>query len=119
MAVYVDDELIQWRGKFWCHMVADSLPELHTFALELGLKKAWFQNHSKYPHYDVTVAMRNKALSLGAKLGDRATIVACAKELRVQLNNHNTNYEVHFEDSLERINDYISKRQNEKSPQVI
>lgn len=85
MAVYVDDELIDWRGKQWCHMVADTLPELHEFALQLGLKPSWFQNKSKYPHYDVTVGMRNKAIRLGAIMGDRTKIVSCAKHLQAQL----------------------------------
>jgi hypothetical protein len=55
MAVYVDDELIPWRGKLWCHLVADTLPELHAFARRLGLRQAWFQAKAAYPHYDVTV----------------------------------------------------------------
>ncbi len=41
--VYVDDEMIPWRGKLWCHLVADTLPELHAFAQKLGLRQAWFQ----------------------------------------------------------------------------
>ena len=85
MAIYVDDELIDWRGKQWCHMVADTLPELHEFALQLGLKPSWFQSKSKYPHYDVTVGMRNKAIKLGAIMGDRTKIVSCAKNLQGQL----------------------------------
>ena len=85
MAVYVDDELIDWQGRQWCHMVADTLPELHEFANKLGLKPAWFQSQSKYPHYDVTVGMRNKALRYGAILGDRSTIFTCANNLRAQL----------------------------------
>ncbi|MCB5188871.1 DUF4031 domain-containing protein [Methylobacillus caricis] len=90
MTIYVDDELISWKGKEWCHMVADTLPELHQFAVKLGLKASWFQNESKYPHYDVTVNMRDKALRMGAKLGDRSTMISCAKELKTQLytNNH-------------------------------
>lgn len=85
MAVYVDDELIDWRGRQWCHMVADSLPELHEFALQLGLRQSWFQSKSKYPHYDVTVGMRNKAIRLGAIMGDRTQIISCAKNLQAQL----------------------------------
>lgn len=84
MAVYVDDERIPWRGKLWCHLVADSLDELHGFAASLGLKRAWFQSSSRYPHYDVTVSVRDKALSLGAFMGDRSTIVGCAKKLRAE-----------------------------------
>ncbi|HLO96303.1 MAG TPA: DUF4031 domain-containing protein [Burkholderiaceae bacterium] len=82
MAVYVDDEQVPWRGKLWCHLVADSLIELHQFAARLGLRRDWFQGHSLYPHYDVTMSVRDRALSLGAQLGDRRTIVGCAKRLK-------------------------------------
>lgn len=85
MPVYVDDEQIPWRGRLWCHLVADSLPELHDFASRLGLRRAWFQSKSRYPHYDVTISVRDKALVLGAQLGDRATIIGCAKRLRVEM----------------------------------
>lgn len=85
MTVYVDNEQLSWRGKKWCHLVADSLEELHGFALKLGLKRAWFQDRASYPHYDVTVSVRDRALQLGAVHGDRRTIIGCAKSLKVQL----------------------------------
>lgn len=85
MAVYVDDEQIPWRGKLWCHLVADTLPELHTFARRLGLREAWFQAKSFYPHYDVTVGVRDRALNMGACMGDRETIITCAKLLKHEL----------------------------------
>lgn len=85
MAVYVDNEQIQWRGKKWCHLVADSLDELHGFADLLGLRRGWFQDRASYPHYDVTVSVRERALQLGAMHGDRRTIIGCAKALKAQL----------------------------------
>lgn len=85
MAVYVDDELIPWRGKLWCHLVADTLPELHAFARRLGLRQAWFQAKSAYPHYDVTVSVRDRALIMGASMGDRHTIITCARLLKHEL----------------------------------
>lgn len=85
MAIYVDDEQVLWRGKLWCHLVADTLTELHAFARSLGLRKIWFQAKSVYPHYDVTVSVRDRALMLGATLGDRRTIITCAKLLRREL----------------------------------
>jgi hypothetical protein len=85
MAIYVDDEQIPWRGKLWCHLVADSLDELHEFAGRLGLRLSWFQARSVYPHYDVSLNVRDRALSLGATLGDRRTIIACAKGLKEEL----------------------------------
>jgi hypothetical protein len=85
MAVYVDDEQIAWRGKVWCHMVADTPDELHAFAVRIGLKRAWFQGASVYPHYDVTLAVRAKALSLGAVFADRPTILAAAKRMKSEI----------------------------------
>lgn len=85
MTVYVDDSRLLWRGRSWCHLVADSVSELHAFAAQLGLRREWFQYRSMYPHYDVTVSVQRRALALGAQVGDKKTIVACAKRLRVEL----------------------------------
>lgn len=84
MTVYVDDEDIPWRGKTWCHMVADTPEELHFFAKRLGLRVAWFQANSVYPHYDVTTSVRARALSFGALRADRSTIIACAKRFKAK-----------------------------------
>ena len=85
MAVYVDSEKIQWRGRVWCHLVADSLDELHAFAAQLGLQRRWFQGRSFYPHYDVTVPVRERALRIGAIDADRETIIACCKSMRSEM----------------------------------
>ncbi|TXH32880.1 MAG: DUF4031 domain-containing protein, partial [Burkholderiaceae bacterium] len=44
-----------------------------------------FQYRTMYPHYDVTVSVQRRALALGAQVGDKKTIVACAKRLRIEL----------------------------------
>lgn len=85
MTVYVDDSRLFWRGRSWCHLVADSVAELHAFAAQLGLRQEWFQYRTMYPHYDVTVSIQRRALALGAKVGDKRTIVACAKRLRIEM----------------------------------
>lgn len=85
MAVYVDNAELAWRGRLWCHLVADSVDELHAFAHRLGLKREWFQDRTRYPHYDVTVKLKERALDLGAHPGNKRTIIACAKNLRVEL----------------------------------
>ncbi|MDI2141302.1 MULTISPECIES: DUF4031 domain-containing protein [unclassified Pseudomonas] len=85
MAVYVDAEGIGWRGREWCHLVADSLDELHSFADRLGLKRSWFQSKTLYPHYDVTKSVRTRALAMGAKGADREQIVRCAKRMRSEM----------------------------------
>lgn len=85
MAVYVDNVRIAWRGRHWCHLVADNLDELHVFAKKLGLKREWFQDSASYPHYDVTIESREKAIFLGAMKGSRVQIIGCAKKLKKQL----------------------------------
>lgn len=85
MAVYVDNEQIPWKGKLWCHLVADTLDELHAFALQIGLKRAWFQEKASFPHYDVTTTVRLKAIQSGAVAADRPTMMDCAKRLKVEL----------------------------------
>ena len=85
MAVYVDSEEIRWRGRVWCHLVADSLDELHSFAARLGLQRKWFQSKSFYPHYDVTLSVKVRAMRLGAVHADRRKIIGCCKQMRAQL----------------------------------
>lgn len=85
MAVYVDNEQIKWRGRLWCHLVADSLDELHAFALAVGLRKAWFQARASYPHYDVTTALRDRALSMGALPAGKTQMLASARRLKTEL----------------------------------
>jgi hypothetical protein len=64
--IYVDRPIHPWKGKKWCHLVADDLQELHDFATKLGLKREWFQSHRIQPHYDITEAKREQAIKLGA-----------------------------------------------------
>lgn len=66
MAIYVDDAMIEWRGKRWFHMITDGdLSELHEFAVnKLGLKRAWFQDDGTMPHYDVSAGMRDRAINM-------------------------------------------------------
>jgi hypothetical protein len=55
-------------GCDWCHMVTDGdIEELHRFAARLGLKRDWFHNTTRYPHYDLTPAMRDQAIQNGAQ----------------------------------------------------
>lgn len=84
MAVYVDNARIEWRNKLWCHLVADSLEEIHAIAGKLNLRREWFQVKGRYPHYDVTVAVRDRALSLGAIDADKRQLIECAKRLRAE-----------------------------------
>ncbi len=82
MAVYVDDAVWPWRGQLWCHLLADSLDELHQFAQSIGLKKEWFQGHTKYPHYDMNENRRKIAVKKGAIEIDKRTTIEKAKKLK-------------------------------------
>jgi hypothetical protein len=47
----------------WCHMVSDtSMTELHAFAAQIGMKRAWFQGD----HYDLVASRRAAAVRMGA-----------------------------------------------------
>lgn len=64
MSVYVD-KLREYRTRKWCHLLADSIDELETFARKMGLYPDWYQPKS-YPHYDLTEKRRIQALKMGA-----------------------------------------------------
>ena len=85
MAVYVDNVRVEWRGRQWCHLVADSTEELHKFAKALGLRRTWFQQAASYPHYDITAEVRVQALEMGAFPGSRQQIITCARKLKAEI----------------------------------
>lgn len=71
MTVYVDDMRVRATvgglSARWSHLMADSDDELNTFAIKLGLKRSWAQMPGTWEsHYDVTDALRRKAIALGA-----------------------------------------------------
>lgn len=69
--VYVD-QLMSHGWKMWgrmiksCHLFADDIHELHSFAAKIGLKRGYF-HHKSVPHYDLTANKRAIALNAGAK----------------------------------------------------
>ena len=77
MTVYVDDARIHAKvpngrrvhTSDWCHMMADSVPELDAFATNvLGLRREWRQNKRSGVHYDLTAPKVRLALRSGARL---------------------------------------------------
>ena len=84
MAVYVDSYFTTYRKMKMCHMVADTLSELHEMADKLGLRR-YFQDKTRYPHYDICLSKRALALKLGAIECDRKTVISCAKALKVEM----------------------------------
>ena len=65
--VYVDNAFVQRHGRLWCHLLADSLEELHEFAASVGLSVYAFHRAARIPHYDVTHRQRLLMLKMGAK----------------------------------------------------
>jgi hypothetical protein len=65
--IYVDGLQVLITTKMWrhgegCHMVADSLRELHMFAGKLKLGPSWFQGS----YYFLTPTKRRMAIRAGA-----------------------------------------------------
>lgn len=61
--------LIDYPTNGWCHMVADTVIELHTFAAKIGVKRCWYRNPigKNHPHYDIKGKQIDAALENGAK----------------------------------------------------
>ncbi len=65
MAVYVDDAQIEWRGRRWSHMVANTAEELHQAAAALGIPRRAAQAKGRTLHYDLPTEYRERAIKLG------------------------------------------------------
>lgn len=65
------------------HMVADSLEELHAFAISIGLKRHFFEGVKKgHPHYDLTnKTIMQKAIENGAQVVGSKKIVEISHQL--------------------------------------
>lgn len=81
MSVYVDKAQIRYGRMKMCHMIADSLEELHAMADAIGIKRMWFQNENT-PHYDICLQKRRQAIELGAVEADRKKIVELIRKWR-------------------------------------
>lgn len=87
MTVYVDDAVHPYRGMLMCHMVADTLAELHAMARRLGLPHAYFQCKSTgnlvgeqvTPHYDLSKKVRSRAIAAGAVAVSSRDIIRLAR----------------------------------------
>src|SRR5208282_4321399 len=65
MPIYVDDAFLPFGRMLMCHLTSETVDELQTFAVRLGLKPEWFQDH-RVPHFDISKGIREKAIILGA-----------------------------------------------------
>jgi hypothetical protein len=66
MSVYVDTMRAKFGRMVMCHMIADTIDELHTMATAIGVRRKWFQDRAGMPHYDICIAKRALAVSFGA-----------------------------------------------------
>ncbi len=48
-----------------CHMVADTIEELHAMADRIGIERYWL-HVSRFPHYDICKSKRAEAVKYGA-----------------------------------------------------
>ena len=81
MAVYVDDMYKTKMGQYgrmkMSHMIADTEPELHAMAAQIGVARKWYQGD----HYDICKAKREKAIALGAKPVTMRELVTKRREI--------------------------------------
>jgi hypothetical protein len=84
MPVYVDRSRNKLGRMITCHMLADTLGELHDMADRIGAERDWYQiSRAGVPHYDIPLFRREAALEFGAvEVGRRET---CAIMERVRL----------------------------------
>lgn len=113
VTVYVDTARHPFNGYVMCHMVADSLEELHAMAEKIGMQRRWFQTPPKasHPHYDVPEHRRTQALALGAQVVCQRTGLHFAARLGLewaQLENDIVR-ELKFKRTISRTQAYADK----------
>ncbi len=59
------------------HLISStSLEELHQFAKTIGLRRSWFQDKPRYPHYDLTTERaKQRAANAGAQVIDSKRLI--------------------------------------------
>lgn len=88
MPVYVDKPVYNYRRMVMCHMVADTLDELHNMADTIGVNRKWFQCSASTPHYDICKAKRLIAIKNDAVEVSRRELVLIIRRLRLETNKH-------------------------------
>lgn len=78
--VYVGILEFPYGRMLMSHMASPDLEALHRMADAIGIKRKWFQNKQRHPHYDICKSMKQKAIKLGAvEVSDRELIRRCYK----------------------------------------
>ena len=82
MTVYVDNMRFPYGRMIMCHMIADTLDELHEMADRIGVNRKWFQNNSLHPHYDISLGKKMMAIEFGARQIDSKELIKIIQEKR-------------------------------------
>lgn len=82
MTVYIDCYNAPFQRMIMCHMIADTIPELHAMADTIGIARRWFQSKGRTPHYDICKSKKTIALKNGAKEVGMADFVGHANRIR-------------------------------------
>lgn len=81
--VYVDKMQASYGRMIMCHMLGDSVEELHTMADKIGIKRKWFQHKpGGTPHYDICLSKKALAIGFGAVEVDREKVVEIIQKFR-------------------------------------
>ncbi len=81
MSVYVGPSIYPLGRMKMCHMVADSLDELHGMADAIGLPRRYFQSQNeRRPHYDIAISKRVLAVKFGALSVEERKIIMVLQE---------------------------------------
>jgi hypothetical protein len=85
MAVYVDRPAHNYGRMIMCHMIADTLEELHEMAAAIGIARKWFQETASFPHYDICKSKRAAAVKEGAIELNRRDFVYMLRSIRKRM----------------------------------
>lgn len=84
MAVYVGPSIYPYGRMIMCHMVADTLNELHEMADMIDLSRRHFQKKNSRPHYDISKNKRVLAIEHGAKDVDERKIIEILRQFQIE-----------------------------------
>ena len=82
MSVYVDNPNGRFGRMVMCHLLADTLDELHAMADTIGVARRHFQGDASTPHYDICKSKRTLAVKHGAVEADRRLVVEIIRRHR-------------------------------------
>lgn len=102
--IYIDTPKMR-DGRLTSHMVADTLDELHDYAITLGLLRKHFQKARKHPHYDLwgfpleQVLLRMRISGSGLMLVSSKELVLISHSLIKKTTDHGNSKERSSEES--------------------